>query len=77
MKRNITAAWAACGLFPLNPDRVLRVTPKPPAQLTVPKADEIEVSSCYQDEVPQTPVSLIYLAYLKKSFLVIIKYFKV
>jgi len=54
-KRNITAAWAACGLFPLNPDRVLRVTPKPPAQSTV--ADEIRVGSCHQDEVPQTPVT--------------------
>ncbi len=30
-KRNILAAWAACGLFPFNPDRVLRKTPKPPA----------------------------------------------
>jgi hypothetical protein len=30
-KRNIMAGWAACGLFPFNPDRVLRVTPKPPA----------------------------------------------
>jgi hypothetical protein len=56
-KRNITAAWAACGLFPFNPDRVLRVTPKPPAQSTVPRADEIRVGSCRQDEVPQTPVT--------------------
>ncbi|KAF4625685.1 hypothetical protein G7Y89_g12477 [Cudoniella acicularis] len=32
---------AACGIFPLNPDRVLRVTPKPPAQSTIPRADEI------------------------------------
>jgi hypothetical protein len=56
-KRNITAGWAACGLFPFNPDRVLRVTPKPPAQATVPRADEIQVGSCHQDEVPQTPVT--------------------
>ena len=56
-KRNITAGWAACGLFPFNPDRVLRVTPKPPAQSTVPRADEIKVGSCHQDEVPQTPVT--------------------
>jgi len=56
-KRNITAAWAACGLFPFNPDRVLRVTPKPPAQATVPRADEIRVGSYHQDEVPQTPVT--------------------
>ncbi|RYP66649.1 hypothetical protein DL770_008758 [Monosporascus sp. CRB-9-2] len=56
-KRNITKAWAACGLFPLNPDRVLRVTPKPPAQSTVPWADEVKVDSRYQDIVPQTPVT--------------------
>jgi hypothetical protein len=40
-KRNITAGWAACGLFPFNPDRVLRVTPKPPAQPTIPRADAV------------------------------------
>ena len=56
-KRNIRAGWAACGLFPFNPDRVLRVTPKPPAQSTIPRADEIKVGSCHQDEVPQTPVT--------------------
>jgi hypothetical protein len=56
-ERNITAAWATSGLFPFNPDRVLRHTPKPPAQLTAPKADEIKVGSCPQDEVPQTPVT--------------------
>ena len=42
-------------MFPFNPDRVLRVTPKPSAQSTV--ADEIRVGSCHQDEVPQTPVT--------------------
>jgi hypothetical protein len=56
-ERNIRKAWAACGLFPLNPDRVLRVTPKPPTQSTVPRADEIRVGSCLQDGVPQTPVT--------------------
>lgn len=56
-KRNITAAWAASGLFPFNPDRVLRHTPKPLAQPTVPGANEIKVGSCYQDEVLQTPVT--------------------
>jgi hypothetical protein len=55
-KRNIMAGWAACGLFPFNPDRVLRVTPKPPAQTTVARADEI-VGACHQDDVPPTPVT--------------------
>ncbi len=31
IKRNIIAGWAACGLFPFNPDKVLRVILKPPA----------------------------------------------
>ncbi|KIM93070.1 hypothetical protein OIDMADRAFT_138438, partial [Oidiodendron maius Zn] len=56
-KRNIMAGWVACGLFPFNPDRVLRVTPKPPAQSTVPRADEIEVGACHKDDVPPTPVT--------------------
>lgn len=38
-ERNITAAWAACGLFPFNPERVLRVTPKPPTQASSLRAD--------------------------------------
>jgi hypothetical protein len=54
--RNIKAAWAASGLFPFNPDRVLRDTPKP-VQLTIPKAYELEVGSCPQGEVLQTPVT--------------------
>ena len=56
-KRNITAAWAASGLFPFNPYRVLKVTPKPPPQSTVPKAAEMKVGSCLQDEVLPTPVT--------------------
>ncbi len=55
-ERNITAAWAACGLFPFNPERVLRVTPKPPAQASSLRADGTKVGSCHQ-EVPQTPVT--------------------
>ena len=54
-KRNIMAGWAATGLFPFNPERVLRHTPKPPAELTVPSANE--VMSCPQDQVPQTPIT--------------------
>ncbi|KAF2185660.1 DDE-domain-containing protein, partial [Zopfia rhizophila CBS 207.26] len=30
-KRNIRAGWAATGLFPFNPERVLMHTPKPQA----------------------------------------------
>jgi hypothetical protein len=56
-KRNITSAWAACGLFPFNPDRVLRKTPKPPSHLTVPTVNDLEIGLYQQDEVPQTPVT--------------------
>lgn len=50
-KRNITAAWAACGLFPYNPDRVLRNTPKPPTQSAAPETNLIPSGSCPQDVV--------------------------
>ena len=33
------------------------MTSKPPVPSTVPKADEIKVSSCHQVDVPQTPVT--------------------
>jgi hypothetical protein len=56
-KRNITAAWAASDLFLFNPDRVLRHTPKPPAQLATPEATRIKVGSYPQVEVSQTPVT--------------------
>jgi hypothetical protein len=56
-KRNITSAWAACGLFPSNPDRVLRNTPKPPAQPIGPEAGTVQVGSCPQDEIVKTPVT--------------------
>ncbi|KAF2002435.1 DDE-domain-containing protein [Amniculicola lignicola CBS 123094] len=32
--RNIKAGFAACGLFPFNPDRVLNSMPKPPEPIT-------------------------------------------
>ncbi|KFX85877.1 hypothetical protein V490_09348 [Pseudogymnoascus sp. VKM F-3557] len=56
-KRNITAAWAASGLFLFNPDRVLRTLQKPLAQLTIPQAGDMKVGSCLQDEVLKTPVT--------------------
>jgi hypothetical protein len=43
------------GLYPFNPDRVLRDIQKPVAELSVPKADEVKVGSCPQ--VLQTPVT--------------------
>jgi hypothetical protein len=55
--RNIKAGFAACGLFPFNPDRVLRDMPKPLAELTISKPDEVRVGPCRQDAVPQTPVT--------------------
>ena len=54
-RRNILAAWAATGLLPFNPERVLRHTPKPPAELTVPKANV--VASCTPNQVAQTPLT--------------------
>jgi hypothetical protein len=55
--KNIKAGFAASGLFPLNPDRVLRSMPAPPAELAILRADEGKVGSCRQDVEPQTPVT--------------------
>jgi len=63
--KNIKAGFATSGLFLFNPDRVLRDMPKPPADLTMPKADEVKVGSCPQDVVLQTPVTLV----LAKAFM--------
>ncbi len=57
--KNIKAGFAASGLFLFNLDRVFRDMPKPPANLTIPKADEVKVGSCPQDVVLQTPVTLV------------------
>jgi hypothetical protein len=55
--KNIKAGFAASGLFPFNPDRVLRSMPAPPAEPAIPRADEVKVGSCQQDVEPQTPVT--------------------
>jgi hypothetical protein len=55
--KSIKAGFAASGLIPFNPDRVLKNIPKPPAELTIPKVVEREVVYHLQDEVLQTPVT--------------------
>jgi hypothetical protein len=55
--KNIKAGFAASGLFPFNPDRVLRSMPAPPAEPAIPSADEVKVGSYRQDVEPQTPVT--------------------
>jgi REP element-mobilizing transposase RayT len=42
-----------------NSDRVLRSMPKPLADLTISKADEVNVEVCHRNEVPQAPVTLV------------------
>ena len=42
---------------PFNPDRVLKDIPKPPAELMIPKADEVKARSYLQDDILQTPVT--------------------
>lgn len=63
--RNIKAGFAACGLFPFNPDRVLNTTTKPP-ELTTAEADKVIVGPCQlvepclpQDAAPQSPETLV------------------
>ncbi|KAF2186614.1 hypothetical protein K469DRAFT_726131 [Zopfia rhizophila CBS 207.26] len=70
--KNIKAGFAASGLFPFNPDRVLRDMPKPPAELTISKANEVKVGPCPQDAVLQTPVTLGVLQQDQIQFLMMI-----
>jgi hypothetical protein len=59
MPKNIKAGFAASGLFPFNPDRVLRSMPAPSAEPAIPRADEVRVGPCRQDVELQTPVILV------------------
>ncbi|KAH7548768.1 hypothetical protein BM1_10934 [Bipolaris maydis] len=52
--KNIKAGFAACGLFPLNPDRVLRTVPKPPAEVAPVVTNE---APSQEDAVLQTPIT--------------------
>jgi hypothetical protein len=55
--KNIKAGWIKAGLYLFNPDRVLRGIPKPLAELTVPKTNEVKVRPCSVGEILQTPVT--------------------
>lgn len=57
-KRNITSGWATSSLLPFNPDRTLRVTPKPPPtyQETDSRINGIQ-ADCSQNEILQSPVT--------------------
>jgi hypothetical protein len=55
--KNIKAGFAATGLLPFNPNRVLRGIPKPALEITIPKANEATIEPCPQAEAPQTPVT--------------------
>jgi hypothetical protein len=57
--KNIKAGFAASGLFPFNPDRVLRSMPAPPVKPAMRSADEVKVGACRQDVEPRTPVTLV------------------
>ncbi|USP75261.1 uncharacterized protein yc1106_02535 [Curvularia clavata] len=52
--KNIKASFATSGLFPLNPDRVLRTMPKPLAEPTLVVSDE---TPRQEDAVLQTPIT--------------------
>lgn len=58
MPKNIKAGFAATGLYPLNPDRVLRDMPKP-HELMIPQTVEVIVEPRPHDEELETPVALV------------------
>jgi hypothetical protein len=54
-KRNIRAGWAATGLYPFNPERVLKDIPRPPVEVVVPEATIASTSRA--DTVLQKPIT--------------------
>lgn len=56
--RNTKVGWAATGLFPFRPEKVLRKTPKLPAEL-ITSAGVKPVGSCPQVRISQTPMTLV------------------
>lgn len=56
-EKNILAGWSKSGLFPFNPDRVLRDTPKPVANSNVNAPYEVDISSVPQGNVVETPIT--------------------
>ena len=58
--KNIKAGYAACGLFPFNPERVLRSMPTPADEQATASVDEVRVGPHLQDvevQIPVTPVT--------------------
>jgi hypothetical protein len=45
MPKNIKAGFTISGLFPFNPDRVLRSIPAPLAKLAILRVNEVKVGS--------------------------------
>ena len=57
--KNIKAGFAACGLIPFNPDRVLRDIPELPAEPNLLKANEVIIRTRPQNKIMRTPAILI------------------
>lgn len=56
--KNIKASFAATGLFPFNPDRVLSSMPKPAiGPFNSSTADRVIVGLSSQEQIPQTPIT--------------------
>lgn len=60
-KRNITQAWAATGLFPFNPDRVLRGISRPHVQIVTSEAEMtgcgMQAETAQMTDTPVTPIT--------------------
>jgi len=51
MPKNIKAGFAASGLFPFNPNKVLKGIPKPSPILTILKVNKAIAKPCLYSEV--------------------------
>jgi hypothetical protein len=56
-KKNILAGWAKSGLFPFNPERVLKDTPKPIVTRQAPEDRDVNIDPRLEANVVQTPTT--------------------
>jgi hypothetical protein len=65
--RNIRSGWSKTGLYPFNPDRVLKDIQKPPVDDHLPRTNRTTPGFSQQGDVLQTPVTSESLASLRNQ----------
>jgi hypothetical protein len=71
--RNIRAGWSAAGLFPFNPEQVLRDVPKPVTEVGSIDPEAEATSVDLLSEVPRTPITPVIIEALTSMYDLIVR----